>query len=359
MNIFHIHDVVSVLGLPSAPYGRSDYYIPCPVCDNEKGGKHLNINLKKDVFRCPRCDVSGGMFDLYALFTDTPRDRVRSVLVDALGNPGSARHIQYNKTVKTSENNKAPVKESDLSSVEIRDTAYRAFLSKLPLASDHRDNLRNRGLKDNEIDSLGYKTLTSKGVTDITRGLYQSGVMLEGVPGFFMTKDNVWTFSHTRRGILVPVKDTYGRIQGMQLRLDNVNKRKYRWISSGNMNMGCKAYGWTHLVGKPSDVILLTEGPMKADIIHMLSGATILAVPGVNALTELEKSLLFLKERGTRRIMTAFDMDMAVNLHVQKGYYNLLALIDKMGFKFGTYIWDGAYKGLDDYIWECLMHKER
>lgn len=359
MDIFHICDVISVLGLPQAPYGRSDYYIPCPMCDGIKGGKHLNINLKKDVFRCPRCDVSGGMFDLYALFTDTPRNRARSALVDALGNPGSARHIQYRKTVKTSEYNKSLVKESDLSSVEIRDTAYRAFLSKLSLEFDHRDNLRNRGLNDNEIDRLEYKTLTSKGLTDISDSLYKSGVMLDGVPGFFMTKDGAWTFSHTRRGILVPVKDTHGRIQGMQLRLDDVNKRKYRWISSGNMNMGCKAFGWTHLAGTPSEKILITEGPMKADIIHMLSGATVLAVPGVNALTELEKSLLFLKEIGTSKIMTAFDMDMALNPHVQKGYNNLLALIDKMGFKFGTYLWDGAYKGLDDYIWECLMHKER
>lgn len=359
MEIFHIWDVVSVLGLPQAPYGRSDYYIQCPECDRGSKGKHLNINLKRDVFRCPKCGVSGGMFDLYALFTGISRDSVRDAMIEAIGSPGSRKYIKHKNQVQSIRRNEDNYTESMLSSLETRDKAYRAFLSKLTLESDHRNNLRNRGLTDNEIESLGYRTLTSNGVTGISKCLNDNGVVLAGVPGFFMTKEDVWSFSHTKRGILVPVRNRYGKIQGMQLRLDDEEKRKYRWISSGSMNKGCKASGWTHLAGEPRDTILITEGPMKADIIHALSGLTVLAVPGVNALTELEKSLADLKECGTEMIMTAFDMDMATNPHVQKGYYNLLNLIDKMGFKFGTYLWDGRYKGLDDYIWEHLMHKKR
>ena len=30
-----------------------------------------------------------------------------------------------------------------------------------------------------------------------------------------------------------------------------------------------------------------------------------------------------------------------------------------MNFKFGTYLWDSRYKGLDDYIWESMMNKKR
>lgn len=359
MEIFHISDVISLLGLPQIPYGRIDYYIPCPECDYGSKERHLNINLKKDVFRCPKCGISGGMFDLYAMFSGVPRDRVRGAMIEALGNPGSEKHKEYKRTVKEIKKSEDNVKESELSSVDVRDTAYRSLLSKLPLASDHRDNLRNRGLTDEEIDSLGYKTLTSNGLTEISKCLCENDIVLKGVPGFFLTKDGAWSFCHTRRGILVPVRDIQGRIQGMQLRLDNEDKRKYRWISSGNMNLGCKASGWTHLAGEPADTILLTEGPMKADIIHALKGYTVLAVPGVNALTELEKSLLILKECGMKEIMTAFDMDMLSNPHVQRGYYNLLALIDKMGFQFGTYLWNGEYKGLDDYIWEYQMKCSR
>ena len=99
----------------------------------------------------------------------------------------------------------------------------------------------------------------------------------------------------------------------------------------------------------------LTEGPMKADVIHALTGLTVLAVPGVNALTQLEIALKRLREQGLKKIMTAFDMDMATNPHVQKGYRQLLLMLDRMGFTFGTYLWDGSYKGLDDYVWKfCL-----
>lgn len=74
---------------------------------------------------------------------------------------------------------------------------------------------------------------------------------MAGVPGFYETKEGLWNFVHTGRGILVPVKDRQGRIQGMQLRLDNVTKRKFRWIPSTELKSGCRAEGWIHMTGKP------------------------------------------------------------------------------------------------------------
>ena len=68
MEIFHMWGIVSLLGLPVPTAGRSSYYIQCPCCDENPREKHLNINLKKEVFRCPRCGISGGIFDLYALY---------------------------------------------------------------------------------------------------------------------------------------------------------------------------------------------------------------------------------------------------------------------------------------------------
>ena len=65
MDIFHMSDIIPLLGLPYPPYGRSAYNISCPCCDDNPRKKHLNINLKKDVFRCPRCGFCGGVFDLY------------------------------------------------------------------------------------------------------------------------------------------------------------------------------------------------------------------------------------------------------------------------------------------------------
>ena len=91
MDIFHMSDVISLIGLPYPPSGHSTYNIPCPCCDDKPGKKHLNINLKKDVFRCPRCGFSGGVFDLYAHYAGIPREEVREALIARLNVQGDVQ----------------------------------------------------------------------------------------------------------------------------------------------------------------------------------------------------------------------------------------------------------------------------
>lgn len=350
MEIFHMWDIVSLLGLPMPP-GRSSYYIQCPCCDENPRKKHLNINLKKEVFRCPRCGISGGIFDLYALYTGVPRDKVRKELVEKLGPPELITHQK--KKVVTDHKEECP-----LADIELRNHAYAALLSKLSLAADHRENLLSRGLKESDIERLGYKTTPVVGMSVIAKQLQSEGINLAGVPGFYRDKNKAWTFVHEKRGILIPVRDRFGKIQGLQIRRDNVSRRKFRWVSSAEMDDGCRAEGWTHLAGRVRSTILLTEGPMKADVIHALTGLTVLAVPGVNSLTQLQMVLEDLRSEGVVEIKTAFDMDFATNYHVQNGYNSLLQLLGDMGFTFGTYLWDPRYKGLDDYVWACYAQMQ-
>jgi hypothetical protein len=84
--------------------------------------------------------------------------------------------------------------------------------------------------------------------------------------------------------------------------------------------------------------------------VHHLAGLPVLAVPGVNALQHLEQTLLALRERGVRHIMTVFDMDFLKNFYVQAGYAELTKTLERLGFCYGTYLWDPAFNGLDDYI---------
>ncbi|MEY8389802.1 DUF3854 domain-containing protein [Lachnospiraceae bacterium 45-W7] len=351
MEIFHMWDIVSLLGLPMPKSGKSSYYVQCPCCDESPKKKHLNINLKKEVFRCPRCGISGGIFDLYALYTGIPRDKVRRELVERLGPPEIV--TRQKKKIITQQK-----EECQLASIELRNNAYTALLSKLSLAADHRENLLKRGLTEADIGRLGYRTTPVVGMSAIARQLQSEGICPAGVPGFYRDKNGEWTFVHEKRGILVPVRDRLGRIQGMQIRRDDVSKRKFRWVSSTEMEEGCHAEGWTHLAGTVQSVILLTEGPMKADVIHALTGLTVLAVPGVNSLTQLQIALEELRNEGLSEIKTAFDMDFATNHHVQNGYNSLLQLLGSMGFTFGTYVWDPRYKGLDDYIWEYCLQRQ-
>lgn len=345
MDRFRMADVISVLGIEYPPSGKSSYYVQCPCCDDKPRSKHLNINLKKEVFRCPKCGVSGGIFDLYALFTGTPRDKVRDALIARLGIPGNMRRPQ--KTVEPA----SEIHEYPMANIEIRHAVYDALLSCLTLAPDHKKNLLERGLSEREIVRLGYRTTPIVGMSAVAKKLISEGYDLSGVPGFYRDQAGAWAFVSEKRGILIPVRDMRGRIQGLQIRRDDVQKRKFRWVSSADKPDGCRAMGWTHLAGPVRPTLILTEGPMKGDIVHALSGLSVLAVPGVNALTTLKESLTELRKEGLCEIKTAFDMDFLTNPNVQNGYRNLLALLDEMGFRYGTYLWDPRYKGLDDYIW--------
>ena len=350
MELYHMADVIPLLGIPNPPYGRSSYYVSCPCCDSDPRKRHLNMNLAKDVFRCPRCGASGGIFDLYSICTGVPREKVRDILIEKLGNPAERPARRQELPV---------VHECPLTDVDTRNVTYLALLSKLTLAPDHLQNLLSRGLTEEEISRLGYKTTPIIGTAAIAKQMQSDGLYLAGVPGFYRTESGAWTFAHEQRGILIPVRNLHGQIQGLQIRRDQVSRRKFRWVSSAEKPDGCRAEGWTHLAGPPAAKIILTEGPMKADVIHTLTGMTVLAVPGVNALTQLQKALEVLREEGVKEIKTAFDMDMATNEHVQNGYRSLTELLSEMGFHFGTYLWDPQYKGLDDFIWEGCYHRHR
>ena len=352
---FHIMDVVEVLHLPYPDKPeKTSYYIPCPCCEDKPGGKHLNINILKDVYRCPRCNTKGGVYDLYSLYTNVPKDKVRQALREKLGRNSSYKPQRKTPILPERENQECP-----LIGVEERNATYTALLNKLTLANDHKQNLLNRGLTETEIEKLGYKTTPIMGMSSIARNLQLEGVYLAGVPGFYRLNNEAWTFVSEKRGILIPVRDIEGRIQGMQIRLDNVEKRKFRWFSSTDRKDGCQASGCPHLAGPIREKIILTEGVMKADIIHALTGRTVIAVPGVHSIAKLKGALERLKELGLREVKTAFDMDFIVNPNVQEALGNIRALLSELGLKNSTYIWDSQYKGLDDYIWEYKMKKKR
>ena len=341
MELFHMVDVIPLLGLPTPPAGKNSFNLPCPCCDDKPKGRHLNINLRKDVFRCPRCGFSGGVLDLYAFYAKIPREKV---LEELLARKGQTLYPRQPLP---------EVEENPLTGVEERHATYTALLQSLTLASDHRENLLSRGLSPEEIHRLGYKTTPVLGFSSLAKRLREKGLYLAGVPGFYKNQSQ-WTLKIPGRGILIPVRDVQGQIQGLQVRLDNVEKRKFRWLSSNGLEEGCGAKTWVHLAGEPRPLVLLTEGPMKADVIHFLTGQTVLAVAGVNSLSQLRPVLEELRAAGMEQIMTAFDMDYLVNPHVQNGQENLTHLLEECGIAYGTYLWDPRYKGLDDYIWGCL-----
>ena len=352
----HITDIIPLIGIPDPPNGRPVYNISCPCCDDNPRKKHLNINLNKDVFCCPRCHFSGGVFDLYSHYSGVDRKHAREVLMEKLGLKDSGPSYEGSNQKQERRTITRPILqeiELPLTDIDARHETYAALLGKLSLASDHRENLLSRGLTDEQIRTFGYKTMPVVGFSALAKQLQAEGYYLGGVPGFYHTKEGAWTFVQERRGILIPARDQDGKIQGLQIRLDKIKKGKFRWISSIGKQDGCKAEGWTHMIGDPKPTVLLTEGPLKADVIHYITGQSVIAVPGVNSLKHLKETLEYLQSQGTTKVMTCFDMDYLKNPHVRDGYYNLANILAEVGIEYGTYLWDPQFKGLDDYVWHC------
>lgn len=229
------------------------------------------------------------------------------------------------------------------------------------MASDHKQNLLDRGLTEEAIFKFQYRTTPLVGHETIAKTLVLEGLELYGVPGFYRGENGRWTMHFPLRGIMIPCRDREGRIQSLHIRLDKKMKRggKFLTFSTPGQLDGAAAENWCHVVGPVRESILLIEGYMKADIVHHFTGQTVIAIPGVTSIRHLKLVLDELIGLGVRHVMTCFDMDYLKNWHVDEANQNLTLMLGCLPITFGTYLWVPDYNGLDDYIWEfCLERRQ-
>lgn len=142
-----------------------------------------------------------------------PRNKVRDELINKTITAEKANYklTHINPT-------DVPNLESPLADIETRHLIYSSLLSKLTLASDHKENLLNRGLNEDAIERLGYKSTPAIGMTVIAKKIAGEGLNPSGVPSFYRLDNGDWTFVNEQRGILIPVCDEHKKIQAMQIR---------------------------------------------------------------------------------------------------------------------------------------------
>lgn len=315
---FGITDVARILNLHIRRKYISSWDADCPFCGNSKG--KMNINIQKNVFRCNRCGESGGMLDLYGkLYNVTHREAYEEIC--------SALHLgkiadQYQVLQKPKE--KPDIRNAELASPEELDRTYSLMLSYLTLSEKHFEDLRGRGLTDEQIRTQRYRTIPLFGYKNLVKKLLAEGCVVKGVPGFYLDKDDKWTinFSSRNSGFLIPVISIQGRIQGFQIRLDQpTDSRKYIWLSSVNYNQGVSSGSPVHIIGDISGQTLqVTEGPLKGTISHYLSGESFACVAGVNQYRNLKPVLEELKHLGVRQICEAYDMDKKLRPYCRQDY---------------------------------------
>lgn len=350
-----IREVVQVLGL-NYPIHLNSVNVVCPNCGHtNKRRKTMNIDFNINVWNCPKCSLGGGVLDFWAYHRN----------IDAPSK--KEKWSMASKDIKTFTDGTPKVQKTKLeipmavdipcAPLKIRDATYSEFLDTLELYNSHKENLMARGLSEEQIKANGYKSYPTTGGKEICHSLIEKGCILNGVPGFYKSKTlnkEEWTLVSMKSGIMIPVRTGKGVIQGMQVRLDNCNEgTRYLTWSSKDLYKGCRGKAFVHcnLGTKESfSEVILTEGPLKADIVSYFTGLPTLGVSGVNSIKHLNEYLNAFKNKGVRTILIAYDMDLYTNEHVAKALKNLKEMLFAYGMSCKILKWDKQFKGLDDYL---------
>ncbi len=122
-----------------------EYWMWCRCCISESGGEtimtaqfcgethgKLNINVEKNVFRCNRCDASGGMLKLYADLHNVTLSEANQQIREALGK-GEYR-TDYIKATPVQEEKAT----AELAPIEEIHRTYQRMLSMLTLTGSIR-----------------------------------------------------------------------------------------------------------------------------------------------------------------------------------------------------------------------------
>ncbi|MFM9414161.1 hypothetical protein ACKQTC_07250 [Peptococcus simiae] len=372
-----IEQIVDILGLERERRSQKadSFNVRCPFCNDHK--YHLNVNTAKGVFNCPRCSTGGGKLDLYSLVRfgrkylkgDFPS------LLEEIGEDN--RNYEYKKARNTVEEKyEAILPPGD----DVLHKAYSAVLRFKPfaLSEEHRQNLLDRGLTEEDVERNEYRTIPAempwlKGHTKAlkvaemmrkplqNRGFNPSlyhiaagvlladhlageGYTLKGVPGFYKLCGH-WGFNLSS-GMLIPTRNMNGEIVGLQVRLDKGDLR-YLTVSSKGLPEGAtENISRTHFpLGNPvirnKGAILLTEGPLKADVASHLMGASspFMALQGVNNTRDLPDEFQTLKEMGVSQVIEMFDMDKVINPNVSKASKKIEDLAHEVEMDFRRRYW--------------------
>lgn len=234
------------------------------------------------------------------------------------------------------------------------------LLALCPLSEAHRAGLHARGLSNEQADRHGYGSLPDDGGAQerIAQAVAQAiGCDPAGrVPGFIRRNSRLTLVNLP--GLLIPVRNTRGHIVGVKVRPDEKRPgRKYVWFSAGD---GEGSIGQTgsvvHVAYPPRPAsrrrVVLTEGPLKANIAADLLGLIALAVDGVSNTAGLLDELAALAAlSAVEEVLIGYDEDAESNEHVAAAEGRTAHMLTNAGYRVMQLTWPAAAgKGLDDIL---------
>jgi len=362
-------DIVEVAGrcgisLNSRTLDRVEVEAWCPFCATKSSDYHLYLHKYKERFYCYKCSAKGNSVTLYArvfgISNKEAYERLSGELDDEIP--------------KRDQSSKLP--GHDLAPLARRHDIYYDMLQTLGLSSEHRKNLWTRGLTDERIGRNMYRSMPFSFYERRAVALHLAKRYdLRGVPGFYYSKYGHWEL-WGKPGVLIPVCDADGYIQGMQIRLDDVKKKKYRWLSSNpeyGFPYGASSSTWIHVTGnRGSGEAYITEGGLKGDIASYLSGDRLfICTAGVSSIRYLGDALRSLH---VSKVCGCYDMDQikalrelqalradpyVIDAHKPCPLEKMEAVVRSSGLPYERCEWTPELNGIDDYYLDCLIRRQK
>lgn len=379
---FGIRDVVELLQLKTRRRQANSIYVDCPFCGDHRG--RLNVHFTKNVWRCNRCGESGGMLSLYGKYCQTTNGDAFREICEALNIENRQDGLNREGTAKSAALETAPqaevpprrtaeqeIPQSEPATAQQIHQTLSFLFRMLTLRENHREHLRSekRGLTDEQIDRIGFKSTPQPFLCQsLTERLIRQGCVVQGVPGFYQDYTGQWTvnFNQITAGILIPAVGMDGLLCGAQILLDFPLKdpgsppdrtgAKYIWFSSSTRRMGRTSGSPVHFAGNPfARTVYILEGLLKADIVHCLTGRSVIAIAGANNTGRLEPILAMMAHNGVKLLVEAHDMDKYSNAAVSKGADTIFKIAMKVGLDCRRLTWNPNYKGMDD--WQLALKR--
>lgn len=354
----------------SRTLGRAEVEAWCPFCQSKSSDYHLYLNREKEMFFCQKCSASGNSVSLFAR-------------IHGISNKEAALRLSGGSFDSTSRAVAAPAHQKiitqgfGLAPLARRHDVYYDMLSQMRLSEQHRTNLAERGLSRERIVQGMYRSMPE----DIYKRRNIAETLaknhnLRGVPGFYYSKYGHWELAGVP-GILIPVCNPDGYIQGLQIRLDNADKKKYRWVSSNPDNgypYGTASSVWVHVTGDRSGFECdITEGALKGDVASYLSGGRLfVCAAGVNSIQYLGDTLRAL---GVKKVNGCYDMDQVTLYYelVKKRRENpfdkdaakpcplerMEAEVRAAGIAYERRIWSPELNGIDQYYLDWFTYQQK
>jgi hypothetical protein len=184
-----------------------------------------------------------------------------------------------------------------------------------------------------------------------------------GVPGFCedeLGNLQLWSRDYNMPLLVVPYRDSQGRIQACQLRLHRNDfrpgEKKYRWLACPFPFRGASSGTPIHFTFKPTDLppvktVIITEGALKAEtVLSLRPKARVIATSGVSC-----SHAEIIQAARSHNALIAFDADYKTNPAVARQLARLIATreqdIAAHHLETNTRIvtWE-RYKGIDEAL---------